>query len=357
MSTSSRTGFRSLRPFEGAQVQPTVTYLDVRSPSEFAAGAIPGSVNLPILSDDERRLVGTCYKANGRDAAIRLGESLVSGELRVARIAAWQALAKQYPNVKIVCARGGLRSRIAARWLVEHGVDLARVAGGYKALRNECLTILDALPTSLAPMIIGGRTGSGKTDLIRGCEHALDLEGLAKHRGSAFGAFQQPQPSQATFENRIAHELSRLAPGQRVAIEDESRAIGSRSVPPRLYEAMAQAPILVVELDRVERAARIYQEYIVEALRHASSQALRERHLNSLGRIKKRLGGVNHARIGKAIESAFERGEREAHLVWISLLLEHYYDPMYDHGLKRKASRICFRGSPEAIRAKLKTPL
>jgi len=326
-----------------------VSYLDVRSPSEFAAGSISGSTNLPILSDEERRLVGICYKKEGRDAAIALGHSLVAGEIKASRVAAWREFAMRAPDAQICCARGGLRSEIAARWLFDAGIHLKRVEGGYKALRNQCLDVLVTAPQTLAIVIVGGRTGSGKTEIIRKFECALDLEGIARHRGSAFGALRDPQPSQATFENHIAHALAMFMPGQRIVIEDESRAIGSRSVPNRLYEAMGQAPILVVEQDRAARAARIYDEYVAESASVVGPEALRERHLASLDRIKKRLGGAGHARIAAEIEAAFASGERDAHLLWISSLLETYYDPMYDHGLKRKASRICFRGSPEAV--------
>ncbi len=329
------------------------SYLDVRAPSEFTAGSIPGSTNLPILSDEERRLVGICYKSEGRDAAIALGHSLVAGEIKASRVAAWREFAIRVPDAQICCARGGLRSQIAARWLSDAGIHLKRVEGGYKVLRNQCVDTLDTAPQTLVIIIVGGRTGSGKTEIIRKFEHefecALDLEGIARHRGSAFGALRDPQPSQATFENHLAHALAAFTPGQRIVIEDESRAIGSRSVPNRLYEAMGQAPIVVVELSRAARAARIYDEYVAESASVVGGEALRERHLASLERIKKRLGGLAHARIAAEIEAAFASGERDAHLVWISSLLETYYDPMYDYGLKRKASRICFRGSPEAV--------
>ncbi len=327
----------------------TDSYLDVRSPSEFSAGSIPGSTNLPILDDEQRRLVGICYRSKGRDAAIALGHTLVAGEVKAERLAAWCDFARRVPDAEICCARGGLRSQIAAQWLEDAGVRLKRVEGGYKALRNQCLNMLDSVPQTLSLVVIGGRTGSGKTEIIRRIEGAIDLEGIAEHRGSAFGACKRPQPSQATFENHLAYALARFRAGEQVVIEDESRAIGSRSLPPRLYEAMGQAPILVVELDRAARAMRIYDEYVTEAGEAFSWGALRDRYLESLARIKKRLGGVNYVRIAAEIESAFERGERDAHLAWIRSLLETYYDPMYDHGLKRKASRICFRGTPEVV--------
>lgn len=332
-------------------------YLDVRAPAEFAAGAMPGATNLPILSDEERRRVGTCYKNRGRDAAIALGHALVSDDVKAARIATWRAFAEQWPNANIYCARGGLRSHIAAEWLANLGVHLERIEGGYKSLRNQCLQALETIPGQLSPIVLGGRTGSGKTKLIREQTNAIDIEGLARHRGSAFGALRHPQPSQATFENHLAQALCAFETRQRIVIEDESRAIGSRSVPNRLYESMGQAPLVVVEQSREARAARIYDEYIVEAAEDMGFQALQTHYAASLQRISKRLGGTNCAKIGTALERAFEDGSREAHLVWIGSLLERYYDPMYDHGLKRKAARICFRGTPDAIREWLKTQI
>lgn len=331
-------------------LSPDACYLDVRSESEFAAGFIPGSTNLPILTNEERSKVGICYSKRGREAAKELGESLVSGEIRARRTLAWGQFALEHPQATICCARGGMRSEYAQRWLHEVGIDLERVHGGYKALRNECLQVLQAVPAKLFLILLGGRTGSGKTELLNGYEQAIDLEGLAQHRGSAFGATDTPQPSQATMENHLAHQLAKFSPGQSVLFEDESRAIGSRSIPLPVYEAMSQAPILVLELDRAARAARIFDEYVADALRRAAPERLHDKYRNSLTRIRKRLGGRNHDKIAKEIDSAFALNSREAHLQWITSLLEDYYDPLYDHGLKRKHARIGFRGSPEAVR-------
>ena len=325
-------------------------YLDVRSESEFAAGSIPGSTSFPILDDEERRRVGTCYQRHGREAAISLGESLVSGEVKARRVLAWGQFARENPHAMICCARGGMRSEYAQRWLREVGIELERMPGGYKALRNDCLQVLQSVPTRLSAILLGGRTGSGKTALLREYVQTIDLEGLANHRGSAFGAAESPQPSQATMENRLAQQLTAFSRGQSVLFEDESRAIGSRSIPLPLYEAMSQAPVVVLELDRAARAARIFDEYVADALNCTTPERLHHRYKDSLNRIRKRLGGQNHDRIAGEIDKAFEINSREAHLQWIGSLLENYYDPLYDHGLKRKQARICFRGSPQAVR-------
>ncbi len=324
-------------------------YLDVRSESEFVRGAMPGATNLPILDNDERHQVGLCYRTHGHEAAKRLGASLVQGELRARRVMAWREYAQANPQAMICCARGGLRSEYAQRWLHRVGVDLGRVSGGYKALRSDCLRVIESVPATLRPILIGGRTGSGKTELLNAHEWSIDLEALANHRGSAFGGNETPQPSQATMENHLAQKLAACAAGQRVLLEDESRAIGSRSLPLPLYEAMSRAPVVVVELARAMRATRLYEEYVAGALKTTMPDILHRRFSAALRRIRKRLGGINLDRIETQLAYAFAVGSRDAHCEWIGLLLETYYDPMYDHGLKRKAARICFRGSPAAV--------
>ena len=325
--------------------------LDVRSPSEFAAGSLPGTVNLPILTDEERAAVGLRYRKQGREAAVALGEDLVKGDTKAARVAAWRTFATENPRSMLCCARGGMRSEYAQRWLAEAGIALERIEGGYKALRNRCLETIKSRAATLRPIVLGGQTGSGKTELILKCAASIDLEGLANHRGSAFGAFDSPQPSQATMENALACELLRFAPGQRLLLEDESRAIGSRSLPKPLYEAMSQAPIVVLELDREQRAGRIFAEYVAQAGSGRPQSQLHQRFTDSLHRIRKRLGDHNCRRINALLDVAFESNSQEAHLEWISALLADYYDPMYDHGLQKKAQRIAMRGSFEEVRA------
>ena len=328
-----------------------VPILDVRSPGEFAAGSLPGTVNLPILTNEERAAVGLRYRKQGREAAIALGEDLVSGKIKSTRVAAWKGFAESNPRAMLCCARGGMRSEYAQGWLAEAGIALDRVEGGYKALRNRCLKVIECRPSKLRLIVVGGRTGSGKTELLLEYSASIDLEGLANHRGSAFGALNAPQPSQATMENALACELLRFAPEESLLLEDESRAIGSRSLPMPLYEAMSQAPIVVIELDREQRARRIFTQYVSQAGHAGAPSQLHRRFADSLQRIRKRLGDRNFQRINALLEAAFESNSQEAHLEWISALLADYYDPMYDHGLKRKAQRIVMHGSREEVKA------
>ena len=185
-----------------------VAMLDTRAPVEFELGAFPTSCNLPLMSDDERRVVGTCYKTSGQDAAIELGHKLVSGLVKARRVESWLHFFKQHPEAVLYCFRGGLRSRITQQWLSEHGVGVPRVQGGYKALRRFVLEQLEQLPQCYQALVISGRTGSGKTRFLQHYQQKTDLECLANHRGSAFGPQVTPQPTQIAFENALAVDLA-----------------------------------------------------------------------------------------------------------------------------------------------------
>ncbi|MCG8415865.1 MAG: tRNA 2-selenouridine(34) synthase MnmH, partial [Pseudomonadales bacterium] len=219
--------------------------LDVRAPVEFKRGAFPNTINHPLLNDDERQAVGRRYREQGREAAIALGQELVAGEVKAARVRAWKDYVQNHPNCALYCFRGGLRSSIAQQWLAAEGIHVPRIAGGYKALRRSLIEHVQRLASDDNLVVIAGKTGSGKTHLLNSLPNSLDLEGFAQHRGSAFGRRAQGQPSQIDFENRLAIRLLDLnwQDTQRVAVEDESRAIGSLSVPLVLHQRMCEAPI------------------------------------------------------------------------------------------------------------------
>lgn len=203
--------------------------IDVRAPIEFAQGAMPAALNLPLMNDDERAAVGTCYKRQGPDAALALGHSLVNGETREARISAWREASLAHPEGYLCCARGGQRSHISQAWLKEAGVDYPLIRGGYKALRQTAIQV--TIEQSQKPMVlIGGCTGNGKTLLVKQHAQGIDLEGLAHHRGSSFGRTLTPQLSQASFENHLAVELLKKD-ATRWVLEDEGRMIGSNHLP------------------------------------------------------------------------------------------------------------------------------
>ena len=172
-----------------------VPFIDLRAPAEFAKGTIPGAVNLPLLTDCERAQVGTTYKNSGRAAAVDVGHRLLGETQRTCRTALWRQHADTHPGCWLYCWRGGLRSEIAQSWLAESGPAVPRVAGGFKALRAACVDVLANAPQSKHWLVLAGRTGSGKTALLNEFATGIDLEGLANHRGSAFGArstFSEP---------------------------------------------------------------------------------------------------------------------------------------------------------------------
>ena len=337
--------------------------LDTRAPLEFARGAFPTATNLPLMSDEERAAVGSCYKQKGPEAAIALGHELVAGEMREARIDAWQDFAEAHPTGFLYCFRGGLRSQIVQQWLAERGIVYPRVAGGYKSMRRFLIDTLEACSVRAPLLIVAGATGTGKTLLLRDLKRSIDLEGLAHHRGSAFGRLLDPQPTQIDFENAIAIALHRLVqqPGP-VILEDEGHLIGRLALPATLRERMSQAPLLVLEYPLEERIDVVIDDYIVDlgrrfAARFGDDGAARHRArlVEDLGRTRKRLGGARHVEVAALMEAAFDEQERsgspDAHRAWIRRLLKDYYDPMYAFQLSRREGRRLCVGRREDIAA------
>ena len=323
-------------------------FIDLRSPKEFAGGAVPGAVNLPLLHDDQRHQVGLTYRNRGSEAAIALGESLVSGTIRDNRLAGWLNFIGEHPGTWLYCWRGGLRSETAQHWLAGRGADVPRVPGGFKALRHCCLDALAAAPGSKPWLVLGGRTGTGKTVLLKRIPGHIDLEGLANHRGSAFGAAITPQPPPIAFENALAVAWLRHTAAC-VLLEDESRTIGRLAIPTDWHAAMQKAPLVILEADLAERARHIAREYVLEPLAAGMAAVTVHRRLQqALDRIRRRLGGQRHADVTAALARGFETGEHQA---WIERLLAWYYDPMYDYQLQNKLDRVIFRGDAEETEA------
>jgi tRNA 2-selenouridine synthase len=329
-----------------------VPLIDLRSPSEAARGAIPGAVNMPILEDAERAEVGTTYKHAGQAEAIRKGNQLVEGGLKEQRIARWLGYIEDHPGAQLFCWRGGLRSSTAQDWLSQAGVEVPRIAGGYKALRNTCLDVLGEAPDRKRWLVIGGRTGSGKTRLLTATPLAIDLEGLANHRGSAFGAQETPQPELASFENALAVNCLRH-PGETLVVEDESRTIGRLALPATWHERMQTAPLLILDVDIDQRCINIQREYVDEVLERGVSAAdLKDRFTQALERIRRRLGGLRHAQVQQSLNRAFDNGD---HTAWIEQLLTWYYDPMYDYQLSKKHARVIATGDEATLLEHLQT--
>ena len=345
-----------------------IPLIDVRAPVEFAAGAFPNAVNLPLMNDEERRLVGICYKQKGQAAAIALGHELVSGEIKASRIAAWKAFVEANPTALIYCFRGGMRSQLSQEWAEEAvGREILRLEGGYKAFRNYLIDRLDPVHFTSTPVVLGGRTGSGKTLLLHRLGNAVDLEALANHRGSSFGRFIDPQPTQIDFENGLAWALIQHeeAGHRHLVVEDEGRHVGSRYIPQPLVEHFAEAAVVLLETPLAERVQITFDEYVTAA-QTLFAEAYGEDGLSqwlediqgSVLRIRKRLGGERLKRINQLLQDAYGHqlatGSSEEHKRWVEVLLVEYYDPMYDYQLENKKQKIVFRGNADDVRDYIK---
>ncbi|WP_152222348.1 tRNA 2-selenouridine(34) synthase MnmH [Pseudomonas sp. SCB32] len=339
-----------------------VKMMDVRAPVEFDKGAFPHTVNLPLMNDVERQKVGTCYKQNGQQAAIALGHELVCGKVKAARVEAWAAFARANPEGYLYCFRGGLRSQITQQWLkTEAGIDYPRVVGGYKAMRAFLFDTTQAAAEECQFVLVGGLTGTGKTEVVAQLANSLDLEGHANHRGSAFGRRATPQPAQIDFENRLAIDIlkKRHAGMEQFVLEDEGRIVGSCSVPLELYQGMQHFPLVWLDDSFEQRVERILKDYVIDLCadhvqvvgEEGGFDAFAAYLRKSLSGIVKRLGGERYQRLAAIMDAALEEQKRsgavDLHRGWIEGLLSEYYDPMYAFQRESKESRIEFRG-PQA---------
>lgn len=341
-----------------------VPMMDVRAPVEFTKGAFPGVINLPLMNDVERQKVGTRYKEDGQQAAIELGHRLVSGELKEARLEAWAAFARRHPEGLLYCFRGGLRSQITQQWLKsEAGIEYPRVMGGYKAMRSFLIEVTDQAVAECDFVLVGGLTGSGKTEVLQQIDNGLDLEGHANHRGSSFGKHATPQPGQIDFENRLAVDIlkKRARQHDQFVVEDEGRIVGSRAVPLELFRAMQEAPLVWLEDSFDSRVERILKDYVTDLCAEfvavqgveTGFAAYAERLKQSLASIIRRLGGERYQRLAAIMDGALaEQGRSGAvdlHRGWISGMLSEYYDPMYAFQRDSKNARVEFAGDQGAV--------
>jgi tRNA 2-selenouridine synthase len=298
-----------------------IPVIDVRSPLEFTNGHIPGAVNIPLFDDNERIAVGTKYKKEGRIPAILEGLKQ-TGPSMASKLE--QALEKTRDGKLLVhCWRGGMRSEAMA-WLFSlGGIETEVLEGGYKSYRHY---ILDSLSEKRKMIVLGGMTGSGKTHILRYLsdhgEQVIDLEGLANHKGSAFGSLgQPPQPSTEQFTNNLYNEWRQLKKDLPFWIEDESRNIGTAFIPDSFYLNMQDTRAIMLMMAVKTRLPRLMEEYS-----NYPAESLK----TSIMRISKRLGGDNTRDAMEAIEAGnFGRA------IEISL---YYYDKAYMFGLKKKNS-------------------
>lgn len=300
--------------------------VDVRSPGEFRQGHLPGAHNLPLFDDEQRAQVGTTYKREGRQAAVLEGLALVGPRLEAMgqELVRLAGLTPHHP-LRLHCWRGGMRSESVA-WLAQ-GLDLNGVVlkGGYKAYRHWVQALFEQ-PWPIR--LLGGRTGSGKTDLLLALQRrgvsVVDLEGLANHRGSSFGGLGLgEQPSSEHYENLLAEALLPLAGAEAIWLEDESAQVGRCRIPAGLWRQMKQAPLL-----EVRRPLDTRLDQLVATYGHQGQGPLAA----ATERIAKRLGPQ---RTALALEAIGQGNWRDA----CRQILD-YYDRCYDHGLQARASLL-----------------
>jgi len=300
--------------------------IDVRSPAEFQKGHIPGAFNIPLFSDEERAIVGTKYVQESRYNSVIAGLDLVGPKLS----GFVEAITKIAPEKKVLvyCWRGGMRSA-SMSWLFNlAGFNSKTLIGGYRSYRR---FIKDTLVKPLKIIVLGGMTGSGKTDLLNQLaklgQQVIDLEGLANHKGSAFGAIgQKPQPTSEYFENLLFEDLIYLNPNLPIWVEDESKGIGSVFIPDEFFRQMLNSPVIAIEIPFEVRVKKLTADY---------TQCDPELLIAAVNRISKRLGSDNTTKaVQKIKDGLFEEA------VAISL---KYYDKAYLFGLSGKKNKpiIC----------------
>lgn len=312
----------------GSSLRSSIT-IDVRSPAEFEHAHIPHALNLPLFDNEQRALIGTTYKKQSREAAIKAGLPLFGTKMlpMIETVEAWikdrqkeNDLTK--PTIYVHCWRGGMRSAAVA-WLLDlYGYKVIQLTGGYKAYRNWVLAQF-TIPYSLK--VLGGYTGSGKTEILHALQEknyaVIDLEGLAHHKGSAYGAIGQlPQPSQEMFENIVAEKLLEVNKKQKsIWIEDESQRIGTVLIPTPLFHLMRNSTCYFMTIPFEQRL-----NFIVEGYGSFDQKSL----IEATMRIQKRLGGLETK---TAIDFITAGALKEA----FSILLK-YYDKWYEKNAKNE---------------------
>ena len=308
----------------------TFPVLDVRSPGEFIHAHIPNAYNLPLFSDEERKIVGTAYKQESREKSIKLGLDFFGVKMRKMVEVAEEIIIKHdignttNKSILVHCWRGGMRSAAVAWLLNLYGFKVYTLAGGYKSFRN---WVLEQFENKYVLNVIGGYTGSGKTfilhELEKKKETIIDLEGIAKHKGSAFGGFEQIQPSQEMFENELAVKLqennNNLHPDKSIWVEDESQRIGAINIPASFWKTMRKSPVYFIDIPFENRLQHIVAEY---------GNIKREELINAIMRIQKRLGNLETK---NAINFLLEKDTISS----FSILLR-YYDKQYEKGLHNR---------------------
>jgi len=304
----------------------SIPIVDVRSPSEYSKAHVPGAYNIPLLNDEERASVGTTYKNQGRIEAIKLGFSIVGPKI-LEKVDAAEQIAGNGGKLILYCWRGGMRSENMA-WLFSRAdIECYLLKGGYKSYRKLVKGYMNK-PEKV--WILGGMTGCGKTEILQALsgigEQVIDLEGLANHKGSAFGAIgEEAQPETKHFENLLFEELLKMQMDVPIWVEDESRIIGKVHIPEEFFFNMRNSPVFKVELEKHFRIKRLVNQY---------TQTDPQQLIDAVSKIRRKLGGLNTQ---KAIEAIKERDYYNAANIILT-----YYDKAYTNGLSKRETENIF---------------
>ncbi|MBD0379652.1 tRNA 2-selenouridine(34) synthase MnmH [Paenibacillus sedimenti] len=299
-----------------------IKMIDVRSPSEFRDSTIPGSLNIPLFDDGERAEIGTIYKQVSIQAAKDRGLEIVSGKL--------PAFVKTFEQIKgqkaVFCWRGGMRSKTTATVLSLMGIRAYRLTGGFRTYRKWVVDTLENMEFKPCTFVIMGNTGAGKTFILRRLQEegypVLDFEGMAGHRGSIFGHVGLQANNQKTFESLLVTQLLKLENSPYVLLEGESKRIGKAVLPDFMVRKKEAGKQLFIEMPIEERVRHILEDYQPWENKQELVQAYHH--------IKDRI----HTPIAKEIGMNLQDGHYEQA---VKLLLEHYYDPRYEHAMKQYA--------------------
>ena len=297
--------------------------IDVRAPIEFAKGHIVNAINIPLFEDIERAEIGTLYKQQGKDIAVNRGLEIVSPKL-VPFVNTVKSLSKN-KKVYVYCFRGGMRSNSFAWLMNTSGLDATILEGGYKKYRNH---VLNYFEKDKKLVIIGGMTGSGKTDLIKQLANEnfqiIDLEGLASHKGSAFGTInEEKQKPQQIFENKLFHQLNLLDDKKIIVVEDESQSIGCNKIPRGFWLQMKKAPIIKLEIPFEERVKKLVNDYTTTNIEALKACVLK---------IERNLG----PQIAKLCIAYLD----ENNLIDVARLTLTYYDKAYSFTYDKKTTKL-----------------
>lgn len=321
---------RAVRKISAEELRAHPDRIDVRSPSEYAEDHIPGAENHAVLDDAERARIGTLHAKESAFAARRSGAALVARNIAAMLEGPFASKPRDWAPA-VYCWRGGQRSRSLAHMLNEIGWRAVQLDGGYRAYRRHAIALLAALPARFRFEVICGLTGSGKSRLLDALAaegaQVLDLEALAKHRGSLLGDLpDEGQPSQRWFESQVAAALEHLDPSRPVYVESESQKIGAVQVPEALLSAIRAADCIRIDTPAPLRVTLLKGEY-AHYLADPSTLTARLAHLAPL-----------HGR--KTIErwnAAAKAGDWDA---LVSELLSRHYDPTYSRAIERNFTRI-----------------